>query len=350
VEAGTRFGADVQGRVNRQWRLAKRPDGRVVPDDFEWKESPVGVPAAGEVLVRNLWLSFDPTQVLAMANEPATGGLDLGSVMRGLAVGEVVESRHATFRAGDLVHGYTGWEDYTITDGSGFIPMSKVPTGIPPNLAAGTLGVTGMAAYFGVPEVARPRAGETMVVSAAAGGVGSVAAQIGKILGLRVIGIAGGRKKSDWLLQEAGLDAVIDHRSEDVAARWDALCPEGVDIFFDNVGGEVLDLALARLRRNGRVVLCGATSHYLLADRPPGPTNYLSLVMVNGRMEGLLARDYFDRFPEAIRAMRSWLDSGRLKSKEDVVVGLEHAPQAITRLFAGDNFGKQLLKIADASA
>ncbi len=333
--------------VNRQWLVVKRPVGAVGPENFKWNEAPIPSPSEGQALVRNLWLSFDPTQTLTMASEPDAGGMAIPSVMRGLAVAQVIESRHPVFRVGDFVHGYSGWEDFSVTDGGGYIPMARVPSGVAPNLAAGTFGITGMAAYFGVVEVGRPKSGETMVVSAAAGGVGSVAAQIGKILGARVVGIAGGKPKCDWLVGEGGLDAAIDHRAEDVGARLDALCPGGIDVYFDNVGGEVLDLALARLRRNGRVVLCGATSQYMNEARVTGPSNYISLIMVNGRMEGLLARDYFDRYPVAIRVIQGWVSAGRLKSKEDVVVGLENAPATLARLYEGTNFGKQLLKIAD---
>ncbi|MFZ0890862.1 MAG: NADP-dependent oxidoreductase [Thermoplasmata archaeon] len=338
--------------MNRQWQVARRPDGMARMEDFRWAEVPIPTPREGEALVRNLWLSFDPTQVLVMAvpyeTRPNSGGIPIGAAMRGLAVSQVVESRHPTFRPGDLIHGFSGWEDYSAIDGSGFIPAFKVPSGVPPNLALGTFGITGLVAYFGVIDVARPQPGETFVISAAAGGVGSIAAQIAKIRGLRVIGIAGGKEKCDWLIAEAGIDAAIDHRSEDVAARLDALCPQGIDIYFDNVGGPILDLALARLRRNGRIIVCGGTALYGQDPQPPGPLNYLQLCMVNGRMEGLLARDYFDRYPEAIAAMREWLAAGRLKSKEDVVIGLEHAPATLLRLFAGGNLGKQLLKIADA--
>ncbi|MFZ1024092.1 MAG: NADP-dependent oxidoreductase [Thermoplasmata archaeon] len=337
--------------INRQWQVARRPEGMVREQDFRWAEVPLSSPREGEALVRNLWLSFDPTQVLVMSvpfeTRPNSGGIPIGGAMRGLAVSQVLESRHPTFRPGDLIHGFSGWEDYSVTDGGGFIPAFKVSPGVAPNLALGTLGITGLVAYFGVVDVARPQPGETFVISAAAGGVGSIAAQIAKIRGLRVIGIAGGKEKCDWLLRVAGIDAAIDHRSEDVAARLDAVCPEGIDIFFDNVGGPVLDLVLARLRRNGRIVVCGGTALYGRDPQPPGPLNYLQLCMVNGRMEGLLARDYFERYPEAITAMLGWLGTGQLKSKEDVVVGLEHAPATLVRLFEGANVGKQLLKITD---
>lgn len=292
---------------------------------------------------------MEPTAVLGMGIPAEQDGFPIGRAMRGIAISEVLASNHPVFRPGDLVHGYSGWEDYSVIDGGGYIPMVKVPPGVSPELALGPLGITGMVAYFGVLEVARPHAGETFVVSAAAGGVGSVAGQIAKILGLRVIGIPGGKEKCDWLLGDAHLDGAIDHRLEDVGARLDALCPDGIDIFFDNVGGPLLDEALARLRRNGRVVVCGGTAVYEQTVRGPGPMNYLQLCMVNGRMEGLLGKDYFDRFPEAIGALREWIRSGQLKSNVDVLVGLENAPKALARLFTGANLGKQLVKIADPS-
>jgi NADPH-dependent curcumin reductase CurA len=333
--------------INRRWLLAKRPEGKVDETNFHWEEGPIPSPAEGEALVRNLWISLHPTAVLAMRPSESEGGIPIGAVMQGNVASQVIESRLPGFEPGDLVDSFSGWEDYSAIDGRGFLPARKFSPDIPPNLALGTLGITGMAAYFGVLEVARPRAGETFVVSAAAGGVGSVAAQIAKIHGLRVIGIAGGKEKCDWLSREAGLDGVIDHRSEDVGKRLDELCPQGIDIFFDNVGGTLLDEALIRLRQNGRVVVCGGTSRYAAAVDPPGPKNYLALCMINGRMEGLLAKDYLPRFPEAAAAMMKWIRSGQLKSKEDIVVGLEHAPAAFARMFSGANVGKQLLKIAD---
>jgi len=270
----------------------------------------------------------------------------VGNVLTAQMAGQVVESRRSDYRPGEMVQGFFGWEDYTVTDGSGFLPMSKVPPGVPLNLAIGTLGLTGLAAYFGVLAVGRPQKGETFLVSAAAGGVGSVAGQVAKIHGLHVFGIAGGAEKCRWLLDEAGFDGAIDHRTEDVAARLSALCPDGIDIYFDNVGGPILDEVLPRLRQRGRVVLCGGTSRYATQSRP-GPENYLALVMCNGRMEGVLARDYAEQFPEARAALSGWLRSGQLRSKEDVELGLERAPAALARLYAGSNFGKQLLKIAD---
>jgi NADPH-dependent curcumin reductase len=333
--------------TNRRWLLAKRPSGHVGEADFRWAEGPIPSPGPGQALVRNLLISLHPTAVLAMSASESEGGTPLGGPVEGNLASQVIESRLPGFEPGDLVDGFAGWEDYSVIDGKGFIPTHKFAPDIPPHLALGTLGITGMAAYFGVIEVGRPRPGETLVVSAAAGGVGSVAAQIAKIQGARVIGIAGGKEKCDWLLREARLDGAIDHRSEDVGTKLDELCPEGIDVFFDNVGGATLDLALMRLRQKGRVVVCGGTSMYEATEYPPGPRRYLQLCMINGKMEGLLARDYLPRFPEAVAAMRGWLRSGQLKSKEDIVVGLEHAPAAFVRMFAGGNVGKQMVKIAD---
>jgi len=335
--------------VNRQWQLQSSVDMRLSEEHFRWAESPVPSPGNGQVVVRNLWLSLDPTQLLQMLSVGEAPATPIGSVPTANALAQVVESRLPGYAPGDLVEGFFGWEDYTVTDGTGFLPMAKVPSGTPPHLALGVYGITGMVAYFGVLEVGRPRRGETFVVSGAAGGVGYVAGQIAKIRGLRVIGIAGGRSKCTWLTRDLGFDAAIDRHSEDVGARLTELCPDGIDIFFDNSGGPVLDLALSRLRQRGRVVLCGATAMYGAPNSSPGPSNYLSLVMVNGRMEGILARDYADRYAEARAALEGWIRSGQLITKEDVVVGLENAPRALARLFSGENVGKQLLKIADPS-
>lgn len=335
--------------VNRQWTLAKRVTDTISAANFHWGESPVPTAGDGQFVTRNLWLSFDPTQLFMVAQgestETPSGGIPLGGVMSCLGVGEVVESRHPEFSPGDRVHGHLGWEDFTVTDGKGFAPAFRVPPGVPPNWAVGVLGLTGLVAYFGVHEVARPKAGETFVISGAAGGVGSIASQLAKIHGLRVIAIAGSPAKCEWLVTEAGVDAAINYRSEDVGARLTELCPDGIDIFFDNDGGATLDLALERLRSGGRVVLSGATSRYAAKSTPPGPASYLNLVMVNGRMEGLLGRDFLPRRAEAYDALLPLLRSGRLKAREDVLEGLQRAPEGLARLYAGDNVGKQLLRM-----
>jgi NADPH-dependent curcumin reductase len=341
----------VVERNNRRWVIAKRPDPEIGEDNFRWVEEPTHAPGDGQFLVHNLWLSFDPTQCFLVGraglSDEESGAIPIGGVMSSLAVGEVVESRHPGFQPGDLVHGHMGWEDYTLTDGTGFTPTFRVPAGVPPNWAAGALGLTGLVAYFGVYETAQPRPGETFVISGAAGGVGSIASQLAKLKGLRVVGIAGSPAKCRWLLDEAGLDGAIDYHREDVGKRLTELCPDGIDIYFDNDGGPLLDLVLDRLRPRGRVVLCGATSRYRANPPPPGPSNYLSLVMINGRMEGLLGRDYVPRHSEAVATMLPLLQSGRLKSKEDIVEGLRNAPTTLARLYSGKNLGKQLLRMDD---
>jgi len=325
------------------------PEDSLGPSLFRWTESPIPSPAEGQALVRNLWLSFDPTQIYMLSSPPEAGGLALGAPMRGLTASQVVESRHPSFRRGDLIHGYSGWEDYSVIDGRGYFDTTQIPPGVTPNLALGTLGVTGMVAYFGVVEIGKPKRGETFVVSSAAGGVGSIAGQIAKIFGLRVVGIAGGKEKCERLVHELRFDAAIDYRAGDVGSQLAAECPDGIDIYFDNAGGAILDAALEHLRPHGRVVLCGGTSQYGRGSGTAGPSNYLQLVMINGRMEGLLGKDYAPRFPEAAPVMLEWLRSGRLRSVEDVLTGLEHAPAGLARLYHRANFGKQLLKIADPS-
>ncbi|HEV2317619.1 MAG TPA: NADP-dependent oxidoreductase [Thermoplasmata archaeon] len=339
----------MSDRINRRWLVAHPPDPGISEANFRWAEEPPPAPGAGQFLARNLWFSFDPTQRFLLGRgEPSdagSGAIAPGQVMTGFAVSEVLESRHPSFRAGDLVHGHMGWEDYSVSDGTGFVPSYTVAEGVPPNWALGALGVTGMAAYFGLREVGRPNPGETFVITGAAGGVGSIAIQLAKIAGLRTIGIAGTPAKCAWITGEAGADGAINYRTENVGQRLGELCPDGIDIYFDNECGPTLELAIERLRPGGRVVLIGGTSRYAAADDPPGPKNLLNLIMVNGRMEGLLARDFVPRRREAVEAMLPLLRSGRLKSKEDVLVGLRNAPAGLARLYARENLGKQLLRM-----
>lgn len=335
-------------RSNRQWILVARPEKAIEERCFEWREGvPVPEPRDGEVLVRNLWLSFDPTQRGWMTMDTYVPKIPLGEVMRAAAIGQVVASRRPGFEPGDLVAGGFGWQDYATSDGSGLFGLRVLPPGTPPNLALGLLGITGLTAYFGVLEVAKPRPGESFVVSGAAGATGSVAGMIARIEGCRVIGIAGGRRKCRWLVEDAGFDAAIDYKSEDVGERLSALCPDGVDVYFDNVGGATLDAVLARIARGARIALCGAISRYEQGnDWGPGPSNYFNLVLRHGRMEGFLVLDYAARFPEAIGKLTGWLAEGKVQQIEDVQQGLENAPRTLMRLFRGENFGKQLLRIA----
>jgi len=338
----------MPGRVNRRWVVAKPLDGKLSEENFRWTESTVPELAEGQFLVRNRWFSVDPTQALVLLRgDPPGSAAPIGTPPWSLAVSEVLESRHPEFSPGDVVHGEMAWEDYTVSDGKGFNPTFRVPAGVPFNWAAGALGLTGLVAYFGVHEVGRAKAGETIVVSGAAGGVGSIACQLAKIHGLRVVGIAGSSAKCDWLLREAGADAAINYHEEDVGKRLGDLLPDGMDIYFDTVGGSALEMALDRMRSGARVVLCGITSQYFATSRPPGPGNLVQLIMANGRMEGFLGRDFIPRRTEAYEAMLPLLRSGRLKSKEDVLEGLRAAPNALARLLSGENVGKQLVRLDD---
>jgi NADPH-dependent curcumin reductase CurA len=335
---------------NRQWILDARPAGRLTGEEFLWNEAPIPRPSDGQVLIRTLWLSVDPAQRIWMARDSYKPAVPLGDVMQSFAVGQVIESRHPDFKRGDLVRGEFGWQDYAVTDGKSFGGMQKVPPGIPPNLALGLFGLNGLTAYFGMIEIGKINAGETVVVSSAAGATGSVAGQIAKIKGCRVIGTAGGRAKCAWLVDEAHFDAAIDYKSEDVGARLSELCPNGIDVFFDNVGGEVLNEVLARINLNARIVLCGSISKSDAATPQPGPANYSNLVAKRARMEGFTGLDYPTRVPEAFEALGRWQRDGSIVHKEDVAYGLENAPRALLRPFAGENFGKQLVKVAEVAA
>jgi NADPH-dependent curcumin reductase CurA len=331
---------------NRQWLLARRPEGLIAAEDFRLAEAPAPEPSDGEALVRNLYLSIDPTQRGWMAGDTYLPAVKIGEVMRSFAVGQVVESRHPAFRPGQMVQGLFGWQDYAIARPGTSSSPTPVPAGIPVETAMSVLGLTGITAYFGLLEVGRPKPGETVVVSGAAGATGSAAAQIAKISGCRVIGIAGGAEKCRYLVDDLGLDGAVDYKSENVGKRLRELCPSGVDVFFDNVGGPALDAVLAQLALRGRIVLCGGIAQYNDSSPTPGPSNYLALVMKRGRMEGFIVLDYLSRAGEAVAALSGWLREGRLKDRVDVVDGLENAPAALQRLFAGKNRGKQLVKVA----
>ena len=335
---------------NRQWILDARPAGKLTGKEFRWHETSIPQPSEGQVLVRNLWLSVDPAQRIWMWRDSYFPKIPLGQVMASFAVGQILESRHPDFKAGDIVRGSFGWQDYVATDGKVFGGMHKVPPDVPPNLALSLFGINGLTAYFGITEVGQVKAGETVVVSGAAGATGSVAGQIAKIKGCRVIGTAGSKEKCDWLVNEAHFDAAIDYKSEDLRARLSALCPNGIDVFFDNVGGAVLNEVLARINLNARIALCGSISIYDASAPTPGPANYPNLVPRRARIVGFTGIDYPSREPEAFEALGRWHREGKLVQKEDVAVGLENTPRAFMRLFTGENFGKQLVKISEAAA
>ncbi|MFM7119359.1 MAG: NADP-dependent oxidoreductase, partial [Gammaproteobacteria bacterium] len=331
--------------VNRQWVLAKRPFGMVTRDNFDYREAPIPVPADGEVLVRNLYLSFDPTQRGWMEDrESYLPPVALGEVMRAGSVGQVVESRHPDFARGDLVQTTGGWQDFlAIKPGMGWPGLNKLPPGVTPPMALGVLGVTGLTAYFGLLDLGQPKAGETVLVSGAAGATGSVAGQIARIKGCRVVGIAGGPEKCQWLKDVARFDDVIDYKHEDVNQRIGELCPNKVDVFFDNVGGSILEAALNHINMHARVVLCGGISGYNATAPQPGPTNLMNLVIMRARMEGFIVIDYMNRAGAAVGDLLQWIQSGELVHQEDVQEGFENIPDTLNRLFTGRNTGKQLL-------
>jgi NADPH-dependent curcumin reductase CurA len=335
------------GEKNRVWVLKARPRGLVERTDFEWREESMPSIGDGEFLVRNLWLSCDPTQRGWMERDTYVPAIRIGEVMRSVSAGQVAASKHPGFSPGDLVTGAFGWQDYAVSDGGGLMPPMKVPAGVDLPTALSLLGITGLTAYFGLLDVGAPKPGDTVVVSGAAGSTGSFAAQIAKIKGTRVVGIAGGPEKCAWLTGELGLDAAIDYRRESVGRRIGELCPKGVDVYFDNVGGEILDAVLGHIARGARVVLCGAISGYNDFEHFPAIRNYVNLIVRSSSMRGFLLFDYAARFSEAIADLTSWAKAGKLQSRVDVVQGLENAPEGLRRLFTGANLGKQLVKIAD---
>jgi NADPH-dependent curcumin reductase CurA len=332
--------------MNRQWRLAERPVGAISEKNFRFVEEPIPEPGDGEVLVRNLYLSCDPTQRGWLARDTYLPAIPIGDVVRSTGAGRVARSKNPAFAEGDLVTGLVGWQDYALMrEGAG--RLAKLLPNVPLEMQMSVLGVTGMTAYFGLLDVGRPKEGETVVVSGAAGATGSIVGQIARVKGCRAIGIAGGKDKCKWLLDVAKFDAAIDYKSEDVPARLRELCPKGIDIYFDNVGGEILDAALAQLAMRGRVVLCGAIATYNDTELRAGPKNYLNLLLKRGRMEGFIILDYLSRAPEAVMPLFTWVNEGKIAYKVDVMHGLENAPRALMRLFGGENDGKQLVKIAD---
>ena len=334
---------------NRQWRLARRPVGMVKESDFEFREEPLPQVHDGEALIQNLYISFDPAMRGWMEDRKSyIPPVEIGAVMRAGAVGQVIESRMPGLARGDFVQGLFGWQEYALA-GAGLGAPNKLPPGTPLTWPLGVTGITGLTAYFGLLDLGKPRAGETVLVSGAAGATGSVAAQIAKrVVGCRTIGIAGGRDKCAWLTGELGLDGAIDYKNEDVQRRIGELCPDDVNVYFDNVGGEILDAALFHIAERARIVLCGGISGYNEKEPPPGPRNLMNLVTRRGRMEGFIVIDYAARFAEAVRELTGWVSAGKIAHKEDVQRGIENAPRTFLRLFRGENTGKQLLQVADA--
>ena len=339
----------MKSDINRQWLLASRPAGMATEADFAYHEEPRPPLASGQFLIRTLYVSVDPAMRGWMTDDPGyVPPVPLGAVMPAPALGQVVESRHADFQTGDFVSGLLGWQDYCVSDGrrlapvQAFKPVHRLPVYL------GALGATGLTAWFGLLDVAKAKEGETVVVSGAAGGTGSVAAQIAKIHRCRIIGIAGGADKRRWLTDDLGLDGAIDYKAEDLDARLTALCPAGVDVYFDNIGGRTLEILLDHMVTWGRIASCGMISGYNAERLQPGPPNLFRLITRRIRMEGFLVTDYAPRFKEARRQLSAWLATGALRAREDVREGFETIPRTFLDLFSGGNIGKLMVKLADA--
>jgi NADPH-dependent curcumin reductase len=335
----------MSGNINHQIRLAARPLGLPKRSDWQFTETALPEPRDREVLARVLFISLDPAMRGWMNDAKSyIAPVGIGDVMRAGGVGIVVASKHPGFAEGDHVSGGFGVQEYAALDGA---QLTKVdPRLAPLPVFLNTLGMPGMTAYFGLLDVGQPKPRETVVISGAAGAVGATAGQIAKIKGCRSVGIAGGPAKCRYLVDELGFDGAVDYKAEDVRRRLRADCPHGVDVYFDNVGGELLDIVLAQLARRARVVLCGAISQYNNTTPIRGPSNYLSLLVNRARMEGMIVFDYADRYPQAVRDIGAWIAEGKLNSREDVVEGLETFPETLLKLFSGENFGKLVLKVA----
>ena len=333
-------------QINHQVRLAARPVGAVKATDWSHTEETVRTPSAGEFVVKVLYLSLDPAMRGWMNDNKASyiPPVGLGDVMRALAVGRVVASNHPGFAVGDHVTGMLGAQEYAVTDGSGLFKVDPRLAPLPVYLS--TLGMPGLTGYFGLLEVGQPKAGDTVVVSGAAGAVGSVVGQVAKIKGARVVGIAGGADKCRYLVDVLGFDAAIDYKTENVAEALAKHCPKGVDVYFDNVGGDILDAVLTRLARGARVVICGAISQYNNTTPIKGPANYMALLVQRATMTGIMVADYYPRAGQAMMEMGGWLAAGKLKTREDIVKGLDKFHEAFDMLFTGANHGKLVLQVA----
>jgi NADPH-dependent curcumin reductase CurA len=334
--------------LNHQFRLAARPVGATKRGDWTYTSEELRDPAEGEVLVKILYISLDPAMRGWMNESKASyiAPIAIGDVMRAGAVGRVLASKHPQFAVGDHVSGALGVQEYAYSTGAGLTKVDPKIAPLPVYLNA--LGMPGLTAYFGLLEAGQPKAGDTVVVSGAAGAVGAIVGQIAKVKGATVVGIAGGPDKCAYLIEELGFDAAIDYKSEDVSAALKRHCPKGVDVFFDNVGGDILDAVLTRLARGARIVICGAISQYNNTTPIKGPANYLSLLVNRATMRGIMVFDYYPRAAEAAKEMGGWIASGKIKTREDIVEGLEHFPEVFAKLFTGENKGKLVLKVASA--
>lgn len=329
---------------NRQFTLAARPVGIPKPSDWNFGEEQLGSPGEGEVLVKIHYISLDPAMRGWMTDRKSyIRPVRIGEVMRAGTAGEVLESNHPGFKPGDFVTGSQGVQEYAIVKGEHLIKVD--PSLAPLTSYLGALGMPGMTAYFGLLDTGQPKAGETVLVSGGAGAVGSVVGQIAKIKGCRVVGIAGGPAKCAYLIDELGFDGAIDYKNESVRDGLKRECPDGVDVYFDNVGGEILDTVLTRINMRARIVICGAISQYNNTTPVKGPSNYLALLVNRARMEGIVVFDNAANYGKAAHEMAQWMMEGKLKSKEHVEEGIENFPQVMLKLFSGDKMGKLVLKV-----
>ena len=339
--------------ANHQVRLASRPHGLPTRANWSFTTEAVVEPGPGGVLVKTLYLSLDPA-MRGWMNEGKSyiPPVAIGAVMRAGGVGQVIGSHNPAFAVGDYVNASLDVQDYCLIPEAAIqrSGMFKIDPALGLTTWLNVLGMPGMTGFFGLLEVGLPKAGETVVVSGAAGAVGQTVGQIAKLKGCRVVGIAGGQAKCDWVVNELGFDACIDYKNSDVRAGLKEHCPKGVDIYFDNVGGEILDMVLSKITRGARIIICGAISQYNNTTPVKGPANYLSLLVNRARMEGIVVFDYADRYHLAVNEMAGYLKAGTMKSKEDVITGLENFPETLLKLFNGENFGKLVLQVAPSDA
>ena len=332
--------------INKQFKLASRPVGKPTRENWDFVESSMPVPAEDEVLVKILYISLDPA-MRGWMNEGKSyiRPVNIGEVMRAGTIGKVIESNSPHYKPGDYVNANLGVQEYAAVAPKFLTKIDETIASLPTFL--GTLGMPGLTGYFGLMDIGAPKEGETVVVSGAAGAVGSVVGQIAKIKGCRVVGIAGGTDKCKYVVDELGYDACIDYKNENIKSGLKTHCPNGVDIYFDNVGGDILDAVLTQLALNARIIICGAISQYNNTTPMKGPSNYMSLLVNRAKMQGMVVFDYASQYSEGIRQMAQWLQQGKLTSREHIVKGLENFPETLLMLFSGENFGKLVLQIAE---
>jgi NADPH-dependent curcumin reductase len=333
-------------QMNKQWRLKRRPNGPIVDGDLAFTEEPLPATPDGHVRVRTIYLSLDPTNRIWMSDmDQYMPPVEIGDVMRGGTLGVVEESRDPNVPVGAIVMPFSGWQEYSVVPGAMVRPLPTVP-GLPLTAFMSVAGATGLTAYFGLLDIGQPKPGETVVVSAAAGAVGSIVGQIAKLKGARVVGIAGGPAKCRWLTHDLGFDAAIDYKHEDVGAGLSKHCPNGIDVNFENVGGAIMDAVLARMNNFSRMPLCGLISTYNETGARVGPSNFQQILMKRILVQGFIVIDYMHRFDEGSRELATWVLEGKLKYKVHVEQGLENAARAVNRLFSGDHDGKLLVQVS----